>query len=193
MAIKKISDFEKALKKDMEALFGNCAEFKGVFRAMGENFGVSKTGVIIEAAFEAGLDPEVPYPILHFHVTLAHEISDDEIPGILAGLNDLNTVISAGAFPSFGCFGFYPPLRQIYLSYRMPVNKDALDKELENARFYLKSLYEQLDLFADYILFLCNDPSNVTIDAYMDYLDSVAELNDLEERYEAAKEYFDKK
>ena len=75
---------------------------------------------------------------------------------MLAGLNDLNTAISAGAFPSFGCFGYYAPLKQVYLSYRMPVNPDVLNEEYENIRYYLATLYEQLDLFADYIIFLCS-------------------------------------
>ncbi|MCR5788959.1 MAG: hypothetical protein K6G83_03645 [Lachnospiraceae bacterium] len=184
MAIGSTAEFEDELKKNIERLFGNCRDHKGVLRSMARNLGVSGTDVIFEAAMEDGFYPDMPYPILHFHATLAQRIEEEKLPGILTGLNSLNTVISTGAFPSFGCFGYYAPLRQVYLSYRMPVNPMALDAALEDAQFYLGTLGEQLDLFADFILFLCDDPDRITIEAYMDYLDSIADLNDLQERFD---------
>jgi len=182
MAINSISDFEGELRKSIEMLFGSCEEYKGVLRSMPEHLGVSDTTVVFEAAFETGLNPDELYPLLHFHTTLARNIEDAKVPGVLKGLNELNTTISAGAFPSFGCFGYYEPLRQVYLSYRMPVNPADLEVEFENARYYLGSLYEILDLFADFILFICHDPSEMSLRAYMDYLDSITDLNDLKTR-----------
>ncbi len=64
----------------------------------------------------------------------------------------------------------------------MPVNKDALDEDFANVRYYLGEVSYLLDLFADYILFICDDPESVTMEAYMNYLDSVANLNDLDAR-----------
>lgn len=188
MEIKNLEDFEAALKDSMEDLFGDCKYFKGVLRSIAEHLGVCDTSVIIEAAFENGPDPDVQYPILHFHATLAQRIEEEIVPGILRGLNELNTVISAGAFPSFGCFGYYAPLHQIYLSYRMPVSPGALEAGFDNACYYLGSLSEQLDLFADFIIFLCQDPEEISMGSYMDYLDSVADLNDLKARADMLEE-----
>ena len=176
MEINSVSDFEAVLMSDFETLFGNCKRYKGVIRSLPEHLGVSNTSAVVEASFETGMNPEILYPVLHFHVTLAQKIDVSLVPGILSGLNDLNTAISAGAFPSFGCFGYYPPLGQIYLSYRMPINDEHFDTELKNV------LCEVLDLFADYILFLCDDPGHLTLDDYMRYLDAVTDLNDLEYR-----------
>ena len=182
MEINSVSDFEVVLMDDFKTLFGNCKRYKGVIRSLPEHLGVSNTSAIVEASFEPGLNPEILYPVLHFHVTLAQKIEESLVPGILSGLNDLNTAISAGAFPSFGCFGYYAPLGQIYLSYRMPLNDEHFDIELKNVRYYLSSLCEVLDLFADYILFLCDDPQHLTLEDYMRYLDAVSDLNDLEYR-----------
>lgn len=187
-----ISEFKDALKEDMESLFGSCEIKGGVLRSMGEHFGVSDSGVIIEAALESGLSPDDSYPIVHFHTTLAQKIDDSLIPVILQGLNDLNTVIAAGSFPAFGSFGYYAPLRQVYLTYRMPLDPGTLDAGRENARYYMGSLYEQLDLFVDYVLFLCNDPDRITLDEYMEYLDTIADFNDLENRLELLEEYIAK-
>ncbi len=180
--MKTIAEFEDALKESLETVFGNCEKYKGVLRSLPQHLGVSNTGAIFEASMEMGPNPDVPYPVVHFHVTLAQKVEDEKVPGILSCLNDLNTVISAGAFPCFGCFGYYAPLRQIYMSYRMPVNKDALDEDFANVRYYLGEVSYLLDLFADYILFICDDPESVTMEAYMNYLDSVANLNDLDAR-----------
>ena len=184
-----IAEFEKALSEDMEELFGNCHKKGNVIRSLVEHLGVTDSNVIFEAAFEAGLNPETPYPVLHFHTTLAQKVDDELVPGIVMGLNKLNTTISAGAFPAFGCFGYYAPLKQVYLSYRMPVSMGALDAEHENVRFYLGSLYEQLDIFVDFVLFLCDNPDRITLEDYMDYLDTITDLNNIEARIEALEQY----
>ena len=184
-----IVEFEEALREDMEALFGSCEKKGNVLRSMGNMLGVTGSSVIFEAAFEAGLNPGDDYPVLHFHTTLAQKIDDAIVPGILQGLNELNNVISVGAFPAFGSFGYYGPLRQVYLTYRMPLNETVLDAERDNVRYYLGSLYEQLDIFVDYVLFLCNDPKRISLDQYMAYLDTIADLNDLEARVDALDKY----
>ena len=186
--MKTIAEFEDALKGSIETVFGNCEKYKGVLRSLPEHLGVSNTGAIFEASLEMGPDPDNPYPVVHFHITLAQKVEDEKVPGILSALNDLNTAISAGAFPCFGCFGYYAPLRQIYMSYRMPLNKDALDADFVNVKYYLEEVTYLLDLFADYILFICDDPGSVTLEAYMNYLDSVADLNDLESRLDMLEE-----
>ncbi len=204
MALKTIEEFEEVLFGDMEKVFGNCARFEGILRSFPEHLGVSDTTVLCEAAFETGIGPDPAFPVLHFHVTLAQKIPESFVPGVVMGLNDLNTAISAGGFPAFGCFGYYPPLKQIYLSYRIPINEKALDEELVNVRIYLGSLRDQLDLFSDYILFLCESPDTITLEAYMDYLDSVSDRNELkkfleelekerEEREEAEQEVKEQK
>lgn len=184
MSISSIADFESALKESMKMLFGECKEYKGMLRCLPEHLGVSDSGAIIEAAFETGLNPDAPYPLLHFRTTLAQNIEEAKIPGVLMGLNDLNSVINAGAFPAFGCFCFYAPLKQIFTGYRMALNPDALEEDFENARYYLASLYETMDLFIDYIQFLCADPDRMTLKDYMAYLDYVSDMNDLKFRME---------
>ena len=74
------------------------------------------------------------------------------------------------------------------MSYRMPLNKDALDADFVNVKYYLEEVTYLLDLFADYILFICDDPGSVTLEAYMNYLDIVADLNDLESRLDMLEE-----
>lgn len=186
-----IEEFMESLQKCMQDLFGETHIKSGVIRCIPGDLGATSANVICEAAIEEGFNPENPYPVLHFHVTLAKDIEDSLVPKVLEGLNDLNTAISAGSFPGFGCFGFYPPLRQAYLSYRMPINPDALDKDFDNALYYLGSLYEQLDIFVDFVLFLCNDPEQISLKDYMDYLDSIADLNNMEERINELDKLFE--
>ena len=46
-------------------------------------------------------------------------------------------------------------------------------------------LYEELDVFVDYIMFLCdNEGRSSGIDDYLDYINDVNDMNDLEERAE---------
>ncbi len=186
-----ISEFEQFLSEDMKELFGECIKRGDVLRSLVENMGVTNSSVIFEAAFETDMDPETLYPVLHFHTTLAQNIEDELVPKIVMGLNELNTAISAGAFPAFGCFGYYAPLQQVYLSYRMPVNLEAPEAERQNIRFYLGSLYDQLDLFVDFVLFLCEDPETITLEEYMDYLDSITDLNNIDLRIKALEKYLE--
>jgi len=186
-----IEEFMDSLEKSIEELFGETHIKSGVIRSLPGNLGVTAANVIFEAAMEEGFNPENPYPVLHFHVTLAKDIEDSIVSKVLEGLNELNTTISAGSFPGFGCFGYYPPLRQVYLSYRMPINPDALDKDFDNVLYYLGTLYEQLDIFVDFVLFLCDDPEKISLKDYMNYLDSIADLNNMEERINELEKRFE--
>lgn len=184
-------DFEEVLTAKVKEIFGNCRVKDGVLRVFIEHLGVVDSNVILELAIEPGLHKEAVYPILHAHCTIAQGIDKEDVPFIVNSLNELNTCISVGAFPAFGCFGYYAPLQQIYLSYRLPFNTNSLDTELENIEYYLCSLYEQLDVFTDFILFICDHPKDLTLEEYMTYLDSIADLYDLEEKtrkYEALLE-----
>ncbi len=181
-------EFEEALAGAMQELFGNCRKNKNIWRAVVEHMGVTDSSVIFEAALEPGLHPEAPWYILHFHCTLAQNVEEELVPKIVLALNELNNVISVGAFPAFGHFGYYPPLQQIFLTYRMPVNFEAAEEEFDNVRYYLGSLYEQLDIFTDFILFICDYPDQLTISDYMDYLDTISDLNDIGERMKALQE-----
>ncbi len=181
--MKDLDEFMKAVEGSMKELFGNCQEDDLILRSVAEHMGVVDSTVIVEAVLESGLNPEeAPYPVLHFHSTLAQNIEEDNLRDILYSVSELNDVINVGGFPAFGCFSYFPPLRQIYLSYRMPVNMQALDAELINVRYYLGTLYEQLDIFTDFIIFICDIPGRLTIKDYMEYLDIVSDIADMEEK-----------
>ena len=183
-----MADLESSLKEMMTELFGNCSSRNGVLRSLIEHLGAVDSSVILEVLEEPGLHEEAPYPILHFFCTIAQNVNEKDVPQIVLDLNELNTCINVGAFPAFGCFGYYAPLQQIYLSYRMPFNTDKMDEELKNAEYYLGSLYEQLDVFCDFILFVCDHPYDLTLQTYLDYLDSIADLADLTERVDKFEE-----
>ncbi|MCR5774705.1 MAG: hypothetical protein K6G42_06430 [Lachnospiraceae bacterium] len=183
-----ISEFEKKLEEILSELFGNCTLRHDILRSVIEHLGVTDSSAIFEAAIEPGLHPEAPRTIVHFHSTLAQSISEEQVPYVILALNDLNNVISVGAFPAFGCFAYYPPLQQVYLTYRLPVDPEAGEAELDNIRYYLGALYEQLDIFTDFILFSCDHPGVMDLEAYMEYLDMVSNLNDLNERIEVLRE-----
>ena len=58
-----------------------------------------------------------------------------------------------------------------------------------NIKYYFGVLYEQLDLLADYIMFLCdNEGRMVPMEEYVDYLSQIQDLNDMEERVAALEE-----
>jgi hypothetical protein len=67
----------------------------------------------------------------------------------------------------------------------MPVNLNQIEAEYDNIRYYLGSLYEQLDLFVDFLMFAISSREPMDITDYMDYLDQVADLNDYQARLEA--------
>ncbi len=169
----------------MEELFDGCEENEknGVLRSIADDLGVTGTDAVIDVVFEAGMNENAPYPVIHFLVTLAKDIKDEEAGRISIALNELNHIIAVGDFPAFGTFAYYPRLHQIFLSYRLPVNPAAADDEIINIRYYFGTLYQVLDIFADFIMFLC-DTSGLTIDIddYIDYLQTVQDIDDMEER-----------
>ena len=173
----------------MEELFDEVKETDGGLRSVAEHLGVTDVNAIVEAVLTGGLNEEMPYPVLQFHVTVANNVPEEAVEGLINSLNDLNNVIAVGEYPSFGNFAYYPALRQVYLTYRLPVHPDAPEEELVNIKYYFGVLYEQLDLFADYIMFLCdNEGRMVPMEEYVDYLSQIQDLNDMEERVAALEE-----
>ena len=178
------------LKEFMNELFDGVEEKGEIYRSIAEHLGVTDVSAIVEAVLEAGVDERAPYPIIHFHTTIASNIPDEYGDALGVSLNVLNNVISVGAFPSFGCFCYYPRLKQIYLTYRMPVNPEDPDNTLVNIQYYLGVLYDELDAFADYIMFLCDNKGvSPGIEEYIAYLKDIADWNDIEKRAEALSEY----
>ena len=186
-----IKELSKALTEMFNELFGECFEQDGVLRARANNLGVVNGQAMVEVMLEGGLREEAPYGVLHFHTTLAENIPEEALADLLISLNGLNHVINAGAFPGFGSFCYYEPLEQVYLSYRMPVNLLQIEAEYDNIRYYLGMLYEQLDLFEDFIMFAINNPGGMTISDYMGYLDEVSDINDVEARLRGLEDIFD--
>ena len=177
-----IIELSKALQEMMTELFGECTENDGVLRAYAEHMGVSDSTAILDVMLEGGLREEAPYGVLHFHTTLAENIPEESLADLLISLNNLNHVINAGAFPGFGAFAYYDPLQQVYLSYRMPVNLNHIEAEYDNIRYYLGCLYDQMDLFMDFVMFSIVNPGGMSIADYMNYLDEISDLDNLEER-----------
>ena len=186
-----IKELSKALTEMFNELFGECFEQDGVLSARANNLGVVNGQAIVEVMLEGGLREEAPYGVLHFHTTLAENIPEEALADLLISLNGLNHVINAGAFPGFGAFCYYEPLEQVYLSYRMPINLLQIEAEYDNIRYYLGMLYEQLDLFEDFIMFAINNPGGMTISDYMGYLDEVSDINDVEARLRGLEDIFD--
>ncbi len=187
-----IKELGKTLQDIFNDFFGECIDNDGVLRARLSNMGVVDAQVIVDVMLEGGITEDAPYGVLHFHHTLAQNIPEEAIPNLLISLNSLNHVINAGAFPGFGCFAYYEPLNQVYLSYRMPVNLNQIEAEYDNIRYYLGTLYEQLDLFVDFIMFAASSPEGMDITDYMDYLDEVADLNDFQDRLESYEAFLEK-
>ncbi len=177
-----IRELSGVLREMMTELFGECLDHDGVLRARAGNLGVVNAQVIVEVMLEGGLREEAPYGVLHFHTTLAEKIPEDAVADLLISLNGLNHVINAGSFPGFGCFCYYEPLSQVYLSYRLPVNLNQIEAEYDNIRYYLGCLYDQLDVFVDFIMFAIANPGGMTIEDFMEYLDMVSDLDDIEGR-----------
>ncbi|HAG68682.1 MAG TPA: hypothetical protein DCL38_01760 [Lachnospiraceae bacterium] len=177
------------IKSMMEDFFETCSEQNGVLRSIAEHLGVTDVSAIVDVAMEMIGDEEAPYPVLHFLITLAKDVPGDCVKEIKEALHDLNLAIAVGEYPSFGSFCYTPELDQIFLSYRMPVNTAAAENELINIRYYFGMLYEQMDLFADFIMFLCDNNGQLPkLKDYLDYLDEVTDLNDLETRALLLKE-----
>ncbi len=181
-----IDEFLMRLKSDIEALCGECRYEKGVMRAMVHNLGVSNSSAILEVVFE-GLDNgnDLPYPALYFHFTLAKDIEAENYGKVAALLCELNTAITLGDFKSFGSFGLYQPLGQIYYSYRMPINAGALLAETENVRYFLATTVDNLEIFNDLVLYVSDGREEMTLDKYLEYLKKTEDLNTIEERANA--------
>lgn len=180
-----ILGFQEKLKEDIEKFCDNTSFDGMVIRGVLTDLGVSGTGAILECVMEGSKNGTAkPYPVLRFHITLAKNIEPEIFEKVTYNLNQLNTVVAGMDYPSLGNFCLYMPKGQIFMVYRMPVNEECLDKELENARYYLGTIYEQLDLFADMILYIAEGKSDMTMDDYLDYLSSLEDIYDIDERAE---------
>ncbi len=180
-----IKELGKTMQEIFTEFFGECIDNDGVLRARLNHMGMSDAQVICEVMLEQGITEDAPYGVLYFHNTLAQNIPEESLANLLISLNNLNHVVNGGAFPGFGTFCYYEPLNQVYLSYRMPVNLLQIEAEYDNIRYYLGTLYEQLDLFVDFVLFASSNPETMDIEDYMEYLDEVADLNDFQDRLNA--------
>lgn len=181
------------IKEDLEMLCGESEIEDGVHRAMAYDLGVSRAAAIIEAAIE-GLPngDDAPYPVVHFSITLAKDIAAEHFAAVAGVLNDLNVVIQSGDYPSFGNFCLYKPLNQVFYGYRIPVNTAAIEAERENLRFFLATVFEQLDMFVDLILFVSDGKETLTIDKYMEYIKKIDDFNNIDERIEQVNEMLEK-
>ena len=185
-------EFQDKLQKDIEMIGEDTVRENGVIRSMVSHLGVNDTNVILETLIEGAYNgDELPYPVLRFHITIAKDIEPENFRNVTYALNELNTVIDSGEFPSFGGFGLYMPLGQIYMSYRMPINIGNLEGELENARFFLGTVFEQMDLFADMVLYIAEGNDLASMDRYAEYLRNITDISDLEERAKKLSEYLE--
>ncbi len=185
-----IDDFFNQLKSDIEAL-GTETQFRdGVIRTLISNLGVNEAAAILEADIESIKNGNAaPYRVVRFHITLAKDIREDLFSDVTFSLNQLNNVIAGGDYPSFGCFGLHMPLRQIFLNYSIPINTDVLEAELENVRFFLGTVYEQLDVFIDLVLFIAEGHKGINFEEYLHYLEKIRDVKDIEERVKLLSEY----
>ena len=187
-----ISKMQDAIREDLEMLCGECRNNEGVLRTMAYNLGVNNSAAIVEAAVEGMPNgDDAPYPAIHFNITLAKDVDPEYYGNVAQVLNDINVITSSGVYPSFGNFCLYKPLGQIYYNYRIPVNVGAFDAERENLRFFLATVFEQLDMFVDLVLFASQGNESLTIEAYLDYLDKVDDLNNIDQRIELLKQTLD--
>lgn len=58
-----------------------------------------------------------------------------------------------------------------------------------NIKYIFGVLCQQPDLFADFIMFLCdNEGRTLTMDRYPDYISRIRDINDIEERISLPEE-----
>ncbi|MCR5777187.1 MAG: hypothetical protein K6G84_07210 [Lachnospiraceae bacterium] len=176
-----IEGFRSEVFESMSQLFGEGKNEDNIYRIVTDPFGISEGSAIIECVFENGLRADAPYPVIHFHVTLTDHVPARVVPYLRTGLDELNNAIAVGAFPALGFFGFYEPFGQVYLTYRLPYSMDALEEELYNVKYFLGSLYEELDVFMDYIYFLMSNPDGMTLQDYMKHIHGMADFGTEEE------------
>ncbi len=181
-----IDQFFFQIKADIEELCGECSYDNGVLRAMVHNLGLSESNAILEAVLE-GLDngEDLPYPALYFHFTLAKNIEEENFENISYLISQLNMAFTLGDYKSFGYFGLHRDLKQIYYGYRMPFNIGALENEHENVRFVLATIFDQLEIFVDFVLYIADGHKELTLDRYMEYLQNLRDYNNLDERADA--------
>lgn len=180
------------ITEDLNMLCGESKVEDGLHRAFAYDLGVSQAAAIVEAAVE-GLPngDDDPYPVVHFNFTLAKDIDPEHFGAVAEVINDLNVVIASGDYPSFGNFCLYKPLKQVFYGYRIPINPEATEAERENLRFFLASVFEQLDMFVDLILFVSDGRTKITIEDYMDYLKKIDDFNNLDERIDEINRMLD--
>ena len=181
-----IEDFFAQIQSDIKELCGECENDNGVLRAMIRGLGISGASGIIEVVVE-GLEngEDLPYPALYFHITLARDIEEENFESVSYLLCQLNMAFSLGDYKSFGYFGLHRDLKQIYYGYRMPFNIGALDNEMENVRFVMATIFDQMDIFDDFVLYVADGHRELTLDRYMEYLQKVDDINNFEERADA--------
>lgn len=188
-----VNEFLEAVQKDVGSLCEETDVKDDVIRGMLTNLGVGGSAAILEVCLEGAQNgSDLPYPVLRFHITLAKDIDKELYKDVTFALNQLNTVIASGEYPSIGNFCLYMPLGQIFMSYRMPINTDCLEGEVENVRFFLGTVYEQLDIFADMVMFIANGNELVTMDEYLRYLKTIQDFENLEERAKKLADIVDK-
>ena len=180
-----LTELKRGMMEDIKTLCGDYEEKDGIIRAMADHFGVNDSSVILEAAVEVLPNgDDYPYPVVHFNLTIAKEIAEENFAKISELLNDLNVVFQTGDFPSFGSLCLYKPLKQIIYGYRMPVNVGAVEGEMENIRFFLSTVFDQLDIFVDLILYIAQGNENLTLEEYLRFLGQMRDMYDLQERAE---------
>ena len=178
-----ILELKNTIKEVLESLCEECEEDGGVLRALGDHFGVNDSSIIIEAAIEAMENGEdYPYPVVHFNFTMAKDIEPENYGAVAQLLNDLNVVFQTGEYPSFGNFCLYKPLGQIFYGYRMPINIGASEGEQENIKFFIATVFDQLDLFVDLVLYVAQGDVELTLEDYLAYLKGINDLYDLREK-----------
>ncbi len=184
-----ILELQNTIKEILESLCEECQEEGGVIRGMAEHFGVNDSAIIVEAAIEAMDNGEdYPYPVVHFNFTMAKEIEPEHFGKIAELLNDLNVVFQTGDFPSFGNFCLYKPYGQVFYGYKMPINIGALEGEQENIKFFFATVFDQLDLFVDLVLYVAQGDVELTLEDYLAYLKGLKDLYDLQERADKLEE-----
>lgn len=190
--MKDINDFISGVKASLEELYGNCKVMGDVLRSEIDDIGVTGVSGMMEVILENGFTDENPYPVLHFHITLVADVPQEVVPQLLISLNSLNYVISTGAYPSFGGFVYLPEFEQVYMGYRMPINVDQLDGELNNVRYYLATITNQLDIFEDFLFYFMESPEILSATDFMNYIESVNDANEIADKADLLEEKINK-
>lgn len=186
-----IDVFKSKVNEIMEQIFGDGQYEEDSYRIVVDDLGLFEGCAIVEALFENGLYAEAPYPVMHFHVTITDNVPEENFDKLKRGISELNNAIAMGEFKALGMFGLYEPFGQVYLTYRLPCNIDMLEEELFNVKYFLGSLYEELDLFVDYFFFLINAQEEISLDDYMGFLEKTingAEEENEDERFRLTEE-----